>query len=536
MAKQFVKISLATKFRVLFGASALGIIAVALIVPWYFLEMLTEQSAQQPAVELMRLRQNEWKLYHSRQETRDRAEDEKSDIVSFHAPQNEPHGRKGPLFIKLKNDMTTQRPLDSSAKRALKTFSKDPDRELIMFEVEDEPGKPTYRFLQAVHMDKDCMSCHGDAAPVNLQYQPGQLAGLIDLTIPIEASAGILMWYTRGAFVVGGFLAAVLALILFAVITHRLVLRPVRILNELTDKVADGDMTVRSPINTSDELQRLGDSFNEMLDGIQDQHNKLRAANRALDLKLSEMEESNVTLFQANKVKTEFMANMSHELRTPLNSILGFADLVSESTDERIARYGKNINSAAKNLLNMIIEILDLAKIEAGKAEVRFDKVSITDTCETLIALMNPQAQKKQLELEVKLAEDLPLVTTDGGKVQQVLYNLLSNAIKFTPAGGRITLSTELGNSMQNGGESDEVAISVEDNGPGIAEADQQMVFEKFHQLDKTLTKESAGTGLGLAISKELASLMGGRLVLESEPGHGSKFTLHIPIEPKTEK
>jgi two-component system sensor histidine kinase BarA len=246
-----------------------------------------------------------------------------------------------------------------------------------------------------------------------------------------------------------------------------------------------------------------------------------------LDLKLHEISEANVTLFQANKVKDDFLANVSHELRTPLNSILGFADLLGGNKDERVCRYGKNIGSAAGNLLNMINDLLDMAKIEAGKAQIRMDKVSVLDTCQTLAALMSPQADKKQIEIRSQLEDDLPIIDSDAGKLQQILYNLLSNAIKFTPIGGMVTVSA--GSSIGKKVSSREVFISVSDNGPGIPEAEHGHIFEKFFQLDSGLTKSTYGAGLGLAISKELASLLGGRLTLKSSPGEGATFTLHLP-------
>src|ERR1035437_8178831 len=208
---------------------------------------------------------------------------------------------------------------------------------------------------------------------------------MVDLTLPETTASTPMLWWTRGAFIVGGTLGALLAFILFAIITQRLVLRPVRQLRQVADKVTEGDMGVRSKIKTGDELQRLGESFNEMLEAIDEQHQRLQDANRALDLKLSELAEANVTLFQANKVKNEFLANVSHELRTPLNSIIGFADLLADSEDARIGRYGGNISSAAKNLLSMINDLLDIAKIEAGKTDVRMDKVSVTDICNNLM-------------------------------------------------------------------------------------------------------------------------------------------------------
>ena len=526
MAKQFVQISLATKLRVLFALAVLGIIAAALLVPWYFMEMLAEQGVQSPAAEVTRLRLREWLNKHPSDPDHD------SDVAALYTHAGQAEDRTGPLFIKLSTEMTPSRALDPSGRRALAAFARNAAQTLAVIGTEDERGETIYRCFRAVRVDTTCQSCHSRSAPIHLQFEPGQLVGIIDLTLPDVGASGPLIWLIRGAFVVGGTLAAMLAIIMFVMITQRLILRPMRHLRNVTDKVAEGDLSVRSSVRTGDELQRLGESFNEMLVAIGEQHAKLRQANRALDLKLSELAEANVTLFQANKVKTEFLANVSHELRTPLNSIIGFADLLGDWEDERVQRYGRNIHESSKRLLNMINDLLDLAKIEAGRAEVRVEKVSVTDTCRTLLALMQPLADKKQLELTGDLTDDLPIISTDPGRLQQILYNLLSNAIKFTPVGGKVTLSGRCHAVRRGGRDVEEVALAVADTGPGIADADQPHIFEKFYQADRTLTKQTDGTGLGLAIAKELTELLGGRLTLKSSPGGGTEFTVFLPTEP----
>ncbi len=527
MAKRFVKISLAIKFRLLFGAAVLGIIAVALAVPWTFAARLAEQTAQRPGDELTRLRLNEWLAKHPTNIAA--AEDTASSVVAMHTA-GDARGRKGPLLIRLRPDMTTDR-LDGPREQALRAFVGNVNQRVAMVRTEDDAGTTIYRCFRAVRVEQTCMHCHGATEPLERQYQPGQLVGIIDVAIPGEEAGGWMVKATWWAFIIGGVLSGLLAFFLFSLISHRLVLRPVRQLRNLADKVADGDLAVRSRVRTGDELQHLGDSFNEMLNAISSQHEKLRSANRALDLKLDELAQANVALFHANRVKTEFLANISHELRTPLNSIIGFADLLAESDDERTSRYCRNIGSAARNLLNMINDLLDLAKIEAGKAVISREQVAIADICKTLLALMQPQADKHRIVLHSKLDKNLPVISTDPGKLQQILYNLLSNAIKFTPAGGEVTLSAGQHATTRGGQRIKEVSISVADTGPGIPEAEQQRIFEKFYQAERSLTRSSGGTGLGLAISRELANLLGGRLSLRSSPGHGAVFTVTLPVD-----
>jgi two-component system sensor histidine kinase BarA len=537
VAKRFIRISLGVKFRLLMGLALLAVIAAALVFPWWVIENLSEQSFVNSARELTRLRLNEWKALHANAETSAAAQDAGSRVFRMYRLGQETEGLTGPSFIAL-DPANPIEGLDKPARKAWKVFDKSAHQDITWRKTKNDLGKPVYRCFRAVRNTSDCAACHSPDDPtksVKSRFLPGQLVAMIDITLPANAeiTAGVeelTIWKVIIIFL--AIVACVLMVIFFVIISRHLILKPVRHLRELADKVADGDQSVRSTLRTGDELQRLGESFNEMLSSTQDQHNKLRAANRALDLKLNELGEANVALYEANQVKTEFLANISHELRTPLNSIIGFADLLAENDEERTSRFGRNISTAAKNLLTLINDMLDLAKIEAGRATVRFDKVSAGDTCQTLLALMHPIADKKNIELIDQLADDLPVVVTDGGKLQQILYNLLSNAIKFTPPGGSVTLQAGI-IPPPNGDEPTELSISVADTGPGISETDQAHIFDKFYQADGTLTREAGGAGLGLAICKELAQLLQARLTLHSDPGHGATFTLILPLEPE---
>jgi len=166
-----------------------------------------------------------------------------------------------------------------------------------------------------------------------------------------------------------------------------------------------------------------------------------------------------------------------------------------------------------------------LATAEAGKTRLHLQQTDIQDLCRGLVAFFSPMTEQKKIKVKLKLARNIPPILTDPGKVQQILYNLFSNAVKFSPENGKIEISTAAPDDNT-------VRIAVTDTGPGIADADQQSIFEKFYQSDRSLTKEAAGAGLGLSIAKELAGLLGGRLTLKSSPGQGAVFTLHLPIEP----
>ena len=530
MAKRFVQVSLGTKLRLLFGVAVVGVIAAALLVPWYFMELVSQQNLQRSAELLTELRLTEWLHKHP---TDPKA---RSYVATIYALGRHGQGRQGPRMAPFGPDTDADASSDASARKARAALTGSPGQELVILPAEDEGGHDVYRCFRAVRVEAACDGCHGPTVPVSRQLQPGQFVGMIDASIPADpGGSGRLVRWTRYAFIGGGMLGGLFALIVFAIITQRLILRPLHGLRDIADRVTEGDWSVRSTIHTGDELERLGESFNEMLSAISRQHTQLRSVNRALDLKLHELAEANVGLYEANRVKSEFLANVSHELRTPLNSILGFAELIAESDDDRQRRYGQNVGIAARNLLNMINDILDLAKIEAGRADVRFDRVSITDTCRTLLALMGPLADNQQLDLRGELAPDLPIVTSDPGKVQQILYNLLSNAVKFTPPGGTVTLRATTSQTRRDGRSVPEVRVEVCDTGPGISEAEQQHIFEQFYQLDSPMTKKASGTGLGLAIARELTQLLGGQLTLESRPGHGATFALTLPVAPESD-
>ncbi len=520
MAKTFVRISLAAKFRVLFAAAVVVIIAAALAAPWYVSERVLDAAAEESALEITALGLAEWADTHWPHLQKDRPVPP-SEVARYFTKDHP--GRRGPNFVRLPAPGADVE-LDEATRRALETFRNNPTRQLAVIDEQDAKGERVYRCLRAVRASADCLRCHQGAPGPALQ--PDQLVGLVDVTFP-PGPAG-LIWWTRGVFAIAAVLAALLAFAILYAIARRIILVPLGSLHHLADRVAEGDLTSRSDVATGDEFEWLGRRFNEMLDAIQTQQEKLRQANRALDLRLSEMAESNVALYEANRIKNEFLANVSHELRTPLNSIIGFGELLSETDDERRRRHATHILTSARMLLGIINDLLDLARIEAGKSEVRREKVSVREVCETLAQLIRPMADKKHLELRLELAEELPVVRTDQGKVQQILYNLLSNSIKFTPPGGSVTVSASVVSEVGNGPSG--VAISVADTGPGIPAADQQLIFEKFRQLDDSMTRVHSGAGLGLAISRDLTALLGGKLVLDSEPGHGATFTLTLPL------
>jgi PAS domain S-box-containing protein len=228
----------------------------------------------------------------------------------------------------------------------------------------------------------------------------------------------------------------------------------------------------------------------------------------------------------ANQHKSEFLANMSHELRTPLNAILGFSDLLIDDVNEKFdavarRRFLGQINSSGRHLLALINDILDLSKVEAGQMILRLENVVVQDVVREVINTIEPLASKKSLQLESHM-DGVGQVPADAGKLKQMLLNLVSNAVKFTNEGGRVTISAKR--------LSDVIDISVADTGIGIAAADRKHLFEEFHQVDSSISRQQEGTGLGLALTKRFVQLHGGAISVVSERGKGSVFTIRLPL------
>ena len=326
---------------------------------------------------------------------------------------------------------------------------------------------------------------------------------------------------------------SLLAILVFYFILTKLILSPVRHLRETAEKVQAGDLAIRSDINTGDEFQQLAEAFNTMLDRVEQSQAQLQAMNETLDLKVDELAEANIGLYESNRLKGEFLANVSHELRTPLNSIIGFAELLQElaraddNADPKRMRYVQNILSSGRSLSEMINELLDMAKIEAGRMEINVEQTSVSDLIEGLVRVMRPQAEARNLELRSVIGARVPVIETDPGKLQQIIYNFLSNAIKFTPEGGTITISADRVTRQDN---SLGVRLAVADTGAGIPEDMQDVIFEKFRQIDSGHTREHTGTGLGLAICRELAQMLGASVSFVSEPGRGATFFVDLPL------
>ncbi len=411
-----------------------------------------------------------------------------------------------------------------------------------------------YHYYQPVRWRSSCAGCHkyrgviGDATvvpdPGATAAQPADrprtllaendLMAVVKVVMPDSSTRKAINW-NRAILAATAIMTVFLAMLAAYAIVRYVIVKPLEHLRDVADEVRRGNVQACAEIHTADEFEELGIAFNRMLRGLVDSQEDLRKANSNLDEKVDELAQANLHLYEMNRLKSDFLATMSHELRTPLNSIIGFSDVLGsiESLDDRQKRYVQNIRSSGRMLLEMINDILDLAKIEAGKMEVRPGLFRLESLVSAQCDMVRPLAERKRIDLAFDIGSGLDELEQDPAKVQQILANLLSNAVKFTPEGGRIDIRARLADEA--GGSSD-LLLDVIDTGVGIAEEEQQAIFEKFRQGrvfqtgDDAMTREFSGTGLGLSIVRELCRLLGGDVAVESQLGRGSRFSVRLPV------
>ncbi len=414
----------------------------------------------------------------------------------------------------------TERPKDYKGHQAMTYLLQNKDAA----NVHRSDANSVYKFYGAVRATTACIACHEHA-----DKQEGDLLGMVEITFPAHQTEKKLA--ENDAILLATAIAtAFLAMVAAYAIVRYVIVKPVLHLKDVSDQIARGMLDLRADIRTGDEFEELSHAFNRMLRHLVAVQEELRHVNGSLDAKVDELAQVNMRLFEMNNLKNDFLTTMSHELRTPLNSILGFSDVLTGSANinEKQKRYLHNIQSAGKDLLAMINDILDLAKIESGKMELHLADFPIDETIERLVGMLSPLAEKKNISLNYEVDPRLPVLRQDPGKLQQIIYNLLSNAIKFTPEGGRVRIAVTATDNNQ-------LELTVDDTGVGIPLEDQETIFEKFRQgntapgANNALTREFAGTGLGLSIVKELSKLLGGEVSLLSELGKGSTFTVTVP-------
>jgi HAMP domain-containing protein/signal transduction histidine kinase len=307
----------------------------------------------------------------------------------------------------------------------------------------------------------------------------------------------------------------------------------------------------------SAELENRQKALQESNAELEEKAELLAQQNRDIEVKNTEIEEARQVLEEraeqlavSMRYKSEFLANMSHELRTPLNSLLILAKLLADNADSNLTpkqvEFAETIHGAGSDLLQLINDILDLSKVEAGKMDVSPTRIALVQLVDYVEATFRPLTAEKGLDFSVRVSPELPATLhTDEQRLLQVLRNLLSNAVKFTdsgavelvirPAGADVPVAIReqlLESGSLRDADGDLIAFSVTDTGIGIAASKMRVIFEAFKQADGTTSRKYGGTGLGLSISREIARLLGGEIHAQSEPGRGSTFTLYLPLHP----
>ncbi len=323
----------------------------------------------------------------------------------------------------------------------------------------------------------------------------------VEMVVSIETSAAA---YRQSQYIVTAFALSsiALALLLGYAISGSLI-APVQKMGARLDEIATGDFSKRVEIVNQDELGTLASNLNRMSDELGRLYEQIEMANRH---------------------KSEFLANMSHELRTPLNAILGFSEALSDGVygmlNPKQAEYLRDIHSSGQHLLSLINDVLDLAKVEAGRMELLIEVFDVPSAVESAVTLIKERAMRRGIQVTLKMDEQLGEFSGDERKFKQILLNLLSNAVKFTPEGGSVTLSAKATD--------DGLQVSVRDTGIGIAKESQEKIFEAFRQAGGSDNITREGTGLGLTLARQFVEMHGGKIWLESKPGAGSTFTFNI--------
>lgn len=471
---------------------------------------------------------------------------------------------------------------DAYEQAALETFhSDDAVSEIWGFEQED--GEPVFRYVEVMNVSGACVDCHGtpageldDTGYPKEGWAVGDVAGAVSVVVPAQVELDNM----RDAIVsnVAFFLLVALAMaVIIYVVISRMVTDPLTSLRSAFSRVggqgASGppatpaggeplkvlDVWNESALFTTREIdglvkqyqsmaERLNALYGSLESQVAERTGQLQRANDELEQQRRRVEEINEQLQHENQYKSDFLAIVSHELRTPLASILAFTDLLQQEIapdNESALRQLSEIDKNSAILLEMVDNVLESARIQAGSESLNLELIDLSDLVGMIEAAMSPVADKKGVAFTTHVSSATPLMLGDWEKLRRVIANLVSNAVKFTPAGGRVELDVGLLSADERGrderwrgathigtlaGEGDTVAISVADTGIGIPADKQVLVFERFQQENMTTVRRYGGSGLGLSLVKDLVAMVGGCVTLKSAPGEGAVFTVYLPV------
>ncbi|MDR1015374.1 MAG: DUF3365 domain-containing protein [Coriobacteriales bacterium] len=447
-------------------------------------------------------------------------------------------------YVSLEPRRSNSRP-DAFEREALESFALSGQDDEI-YQITTYGDREVFRYTTPIFIKESCLNCHGDPkGEIDITGHPkeglknGDLAGAVSIVMPIDLyMTGIQQNILQQSLYFFVVIALLITIVYLAI--SLLVTRPLRRVESAIEQIEGGNLDIDlNGSRSSGEIKVLEQKFSSMAQQLQssydnlekqvdDRTRQLASANRILEEQRIGLKEANDLLQSESQYKSDFLAIMSHELRTPLTSILAFAEICEESngaTSEKDRTAIREIKENGYVLLHMVNNILEVARIDAGKTELTCEWVDMVDLLSTVETSMRPLANKRQIEFETQVSPGTPLIYTDWEKLRRILENLVSNAVKFTQRGGSARVDVRP--------VAREIQIRVSDTGIGIKERDIPRVFEKFTQLDKSSHRRYSGSGLGLAVVKELTEAMGGFVEVESAFKKGSTFIVHIPIHEK---
>ena len=399
-------------------------------------------------------------------------------------------------------------------------------------------GKPALRYSSVLLTESNCLKCHGEPAGeldetgfIKEGFKLGDLAGIVSIVIPME------QYQIESEERVARDVALLAGLITFVALAIWIALRmwvtkPLQKLEAAARSIGKGGFPADLGVGgAKGEIKDLVEDFTVMAEELKGFYlsleDKVAERTAALEDANAKLKDMNEKLQEANAFKSSFLTTVSHELRTPLASIIAFSDILGKAagsdTDEgQIVREIKDNGSV---LLGMINNIIDAARLEAGKFELSYSEVDLVDVVYAVERVVLPLAEKKDISLSTSIAPNVPIIESDREALHKILANLVGNAIKFTDSGGNVSVNVSFGCSDNC------IELRVEDTGVGIAKEDSVAIFDRFVRPDTSLSREHGGSGLGLSLVKDLSEELGGSVSVTSELGEGSVFTVVLPVD-----
>ena len=409
------------------------------------------------------------------------------------------------------NPMNPENQPDRFERTALYHFIHKDQKEFFSFGTSKQGS--SFSYSVPLYVEKACLECHRDQG-----FTEGTIGGCLSISFPTEQFQENLRGdYTSLA--IGGVSLITLTIATLFFMLRYVVLRPLHQIETMAGEISKGNLEARVDLECNDEFDRLGEAFNIMAE-------KLSRSRHHLEDRITqatrELSQANQELQHLDQLKTEFFADMSHELRSPLTAIKGGVDYLKRTIDDPNSQsYLHIVQKNADRMMNLVSDLFDLTKIDAGKLAWQFEESDLTGLVQEVIEIMQIQAEARNISISFNNARPI-MVEMDPERIEQVLVNLLENALKFSDMNSRVLISAKE--------EEDQVLLSVQDEGVGIDRQDLNQVFRKFHTLPSAGgAGQSSGTGLGLTICRKIIEAHGGRIWVQSRKGKGSIFTFSLP-------